>query len=132
LQCDPATLLLFGGDAPLAVDLLGRHARGIDRLRLGCRDVHREVLAELVVTADDVAQGKPHPEGYLRAVTLLGEGLDPSGVVAFEDTEAGVASAKDAGLRCLAVRGTLPDRRLARADELVDRIDLTLVQSLVG
>jgi beta-phosphoglucomutase-like phosphatase (HAD superfamily) len=53
-------------------------------------------------------------------------------VAAFEDTEAGVAAATGAGLRCIAVRGTLPDDRLARADELVDAIDLTLVRRLVG
>ena len=89
-------------------------------------------LFTAVVTADDVEHGKPHPEGYRRAVALLGDGLLPASVVAFEDTEAGVASAKDAGLRCLAVRGTLPDERLGRADELVDAIDLPLVRRLVG
>ncbi len=83
-----------------------------------------------VVAADDVTSGKPHPEGYLRALSLLGE--EAPDVVAFEDTEAGVASAKDAGVRCIAVRGTLPDERLARADEIVDGIDLALVRRLVG
>ena len=52
--------------------------------------------------------------------------------MAFEDTEAGVASARAAGLRCLAVRGTLPDERLAAADGIVDEIDIELVESLVG
>lgn len=89
-------------------------------------------LFTAVVTADDVTRGKPHPEGYLRAAALLGEGLAGDAVVAFEDTEAGVASAKDAGLRCVAVRGTLPDDRLARADELVDAIDLALVRRLLA
>ena len=84
----------------------------------------------VIVTADDVAQGKPHPEGYLRALRELG--TDSTRAVAFEDTEAGVASAKDAGLRCIAVRGTLPDDRLARADELVDAIDIALLQRLIG
>jgi len=83
-----------------------------------------------VVAADDVTQGKPHPEGYLRALERLG--VDPAEAVAFEDTEAGVAAAKAAGVRCLAVRGTLPDDRLAAADELVDRIDVALVRRLVG
>ncbi len=72
------------------------------------------------------------PEGYLRATALLGDGLEAGEVVAFEDTEAGVSSAKGAGLRCLAVRGTLPDDRLSRADELVDAIDLALIQRLLG
>ena len=82
-----------------------------------------------IVTADDVEQGKPHPEGYLLALERLG--VDAGAAIALEDTEAGVASAKDAGLRCLAVRGTLPDHRLRRADELVDRIDVGLVTRLL-
>lgn len=84
----------------------------------------------MIVTADDVEHGKPHPEGYLLAVDGLG--VDPARTVAFEDTEAGVSSAKDAGLRCLAVRGTLPDGRLGRADELIDAIDVALVERLIG
>ena len=84
----------------------------------------------MIVSADDVEHGKPHPEGYLLAVDGLG--VDPARTVAFEDTEAGVSSAKDAGLRCLAVRGTLPDERLGRADELIDAIDVALVERLIG
>jgi beta-phosphoglucomutase-like phosphatase (HAD superfamily) len=84
----------------------------------------------MIVTADDVEHGKPHPEGYLLAVERLG--IDPARAIAFEDTEAGVSSAKDAGLRCLAVRGTLPDERLERADELIDTIDVALVERLIG
>jgi beta-phosphoglucomutase len=83
-----------------------------------------------VVAADDVVHGKPHPEGYLLALERLG--VEAGRTIAFEDTEAGVASAKDAGLHCLAVRGTLPDDRLARADELVDTLDVALVRRLLG
>lgn len=82
------------------------------------------------VAADDVDHGKPHPEGYLRALGSLG--LDAADVVAFEDTEAGIAAAKAAGLRCIAVRGTLPDDRLATADEIVDRIDVDLLGRLLA
>lgn len=87
-------------------------------------------LVSALVAADDVANGKPHPEGYARAAAILG--VEPGTVVALEDTEAGVASAKDAGLRCLAVRGTLALERLARADELVDGIDVELMRRLLG
>jgi beta-phosphoglucomutase len=86
----------------------------------------------VVVAADDVARGKPDPEGYLCVLEQLGEGFEPAEVVAFEDTPAGIASARDAGLRCLAVRGTVPDARLAGADGIVDAIDVELVRSLVG
>jgi beta-phosphoglucomutase len=90
-------------------------------------------LAELfaaVVTADDVVNGKPAPDGYLRALSLLGD-LPPAEVVAFEDTEAGVASAKAAGLRCIAVLGTLPAARLAEADEIAEQIDIALLERLL-
>ena len=88
-------------------------------------------LFATVVTADDVVHGKPAPDGYLRALSLLG---DPPAaeVVAFEDTEAGIASAKAAGLRCVAVLGTLPASRLAGADEIVERIDVTLLERLLA
>jgi beta-phosphoglucomutase len=82
-----------------------------------------------IVSSDDVVDGKPHPEGYLRALELIG--VDPAAageVVGFEDTEAGIASAKAAGLRCLAVLGTLDPRRLAAADEIVPAIDVTLIE----
>ena len=83
-----------------------------------------------IVSADDVAHGKPNAEGYLQALGLLG--IRPTEAIAFEDTEAGIAAARAAGVRCIAVRGTLPDERLAAADDVVDRIDLTLVKRLLA
>jgi sugar-phosphatase len=86
----------------------------------------------LLVAADDVVDGKPHPEGYERAVALLADGIAAGEVVALEDTEAGVASAKAAGLRCLGVVGTMGAERLAAADELVAGIDVELMRRIVG
>jgi len=85
-----------------------------------------------IVGAEDVANGKPDPAGYLRALALLHGGLNASDVVVFEDTEAGVASAKAAGMRCFAVLGTLRADRLAAADEIVPAIDVELMQRLLG
>lgn len=84
----------------------------------------------VAVTADDVMEGKPHPEGYLRALEALG--ADPRSTVAFEDTEAGVASAAAAGVYVVAVLGTLPVSRLERADEHVTAIDTPLIERLLG
>ena len=97
--------------------------------------VARAGLADAVrvlVAADDVTRGKPDPEGYLRALEALGDDLEPADVVAFEDTEAGIASARAAGLRCLAVRGTLAGRAARGGRGIVDAIDVELVRSLVG
>ena len=89
-------------------------------------------LFSVVVTSDDIELGKPDPEGYRRALTLLNEDIDAAHVLVLEDTEAGVASAKDAGLRCIAVLGTLSPDRLLRADEIVERVDVELMERLLA
>ena len=88
-------------------------------------------LVQAIVAAEDVDDGKPHPAGYLRARELLDSGLDASDTLVFEDTEAGIASAKAAGMRCIAVLGTLAPPRLAAADEIVPAIDVTLMERLL-
>jgi beta-phosphoglucomutase len=83
-----------------------------------------------VVSSDDVVHGKPHPEGYVRTLDLLG--ADPARAVVFEDTEAGIASARGAGAgRVLAMRSTLEPHRLAEADELIDRLDIGVMQGIL-
>jgi HAD superfamily hydrolase (TIGR01509 family) len=54
-----------------------------------------------VVTRDDVTHGKPHPEPYLKASTILGH--HPSEILAIEDSPTGVASAHAAGLMTLMI-----------------------------
>jgi len=87
-------------------------------------------LLATVVADGDVEHGKPDPEGYRRAIEQLA--VAAADVVAFEDTEAGVASAKGAGTRCIAVLGTQPPERLAAADELVEAIDVALMRDLLA
>ena len=82
------------------------------------------------VTMDDVSRGKPDPEGYLIALELLGAGAD--GSIAFEDSEPGIEAALAAGLQCLAVLGTLPRERLARADGIVERLDAEAVREALA
>ncbi len=85
---------------------------------------------DFIVTSDDIERGKPDPEGYRRALALFDQDIDAGDVLVLEDTEAGVASAKAAGMRCFAVLGTLSPDRLAQADEIVERIDLPLMRRL--
>jgi beta-phosphoglucomutase len=86
----------------------------------------------VVVSADDVAEGKPAPEGHLQALELLDNGVQPGEVLVFEDTEAGIAAAKAAGMRCVALLGTLPQDRLAAADELITSLDRSVLERLLG
>lgn len=53
-------------------------------------------LVEVVVTAADVVDGKPHPAGYLLACDRLG--LSPATTLAAEDSTAGVRAAVAAGV----------------------------------
>jgi sugar-phosphatase len=64
----------------------------------------------VLVAADQVARGKPHPEGYLAAAGRLG--VDPSRCIAFEDAPAGVASATAAGARVVGITTSLPREHL--------------------
>ncbi len=114
------------GRVPVAV-VSGAFRREIEPVLAGA-GLTRHV--SVLVAADDVERGKPDPAGYERAAELLG--LDPGEIVAFEDTEAGVASAKGAGLRCVAVIGTHTRERLRAADELVDAIDASVVRRVLG
>jgi HAD superfamily hydrolase (TIGR01509 family) len=69
---------------------------------------------EVVVTGDTVAQGKPHPEPYLKAAAILG--VDPAGTLAIEDSNTGARSAESAGCTVLVVENHVPvlpgDRRI--------------------
>ncbi len=86
----------------------------------------------VLVAAEDVPLGKPAPDGYLRALELLDGGLLASDVLVLEDAEAGITAAKTAGMRCIAVLGTLPPGRLAAADEFVPALDVGLMQRVLG
>lgn len=84
---------------------------------------------DAIVSQDDVANGKPHPEPYLRAATQLG--VEPGELLVFEDTDVGVASAKAAGAYVVGLTRTLGAARMADADELAERIDVPLLERLL-
>lgn len=87
-------------------------------------------IVSVTVTIDDVSRSKPDPEGYLIALELLGAGAE--GSIAFEDSEPGIEAALAAGLRCVAVLGTLPRERLARANAIVERLDAEAVREALA
>jgi HAD superfamily hydrolase (TIGR01509 family) len=56
---------------------------------------------DAIARGDQVPQGKPAPDVFLYAARLLG--VPPSACLAFEDAPIGVAAAKAAGMRCIAI-----------------------------
>jgi len=84
----------------------------------------------VVVSVDDIRRGKPDPEGYLLALHLLG--VDGGDAVAVEDSPAGIAAAKAAGVYCAAVTTSFGADRLSQADALADRVDRDLIAGLLS
>lgn len=58
-------------------------------------------IPKIFVTADDVVNGKPHPEAYQTACGQLG--LGPEECLVFEDSPNGIKAAKAAGMKVIAV-----------------------------
>jgi sugar-phosphatase len=88
-------------------------------------------LPPALVTADDVARGKPAPDPYLLAAARLG--VDPARCVVVEDAPSGIASARAAGARVVAVASTNPPSALAAADVVLARLaDLRIEASADG
>jgi len=71
----------------------------------------------VLVTEERVRAGKPDPEGYLLAARELG--ADPADCTVLEDAPAGVAAARAAGMRVIAVLTTHARDELAQADDFI-------------
>ena len=75
-----------------------------------------------MVTADQVARGKPDPEPYLLGAQRLG--VDPADSIVIEDSVGGLRSGSDAGARTIALTTTIPATDLSPlADALVTSLD---------
>lgn len=75
---------------------------------------------DVVITGDDVEEGKPEAEPYLLAIEALG--LDPEDVLVVENAPLGIFSAERAGARVVAVATTLPEEDLGAADAVLDEV----------
>jgi sugar-phosphatase len=85
------------------------------------------VPPSVLITADDVARGKPDPDPFLTAAERLG--ADPTRCLVVEDAPMGLVAAKAAGCFTLAVVTTTPRADL-HADAIVD--DLSEVEFSTG
>lgn len=61
---------------------------------------------DAVMSADQVAHGKPHPDVFLAAAREAG--VDPAACLVIEDAPAGIEAARRAGMKSLAVQTTHP------------------------
>jgi len=91
-----------------------------------------------IVAAEDVTQGKPEPEIYLKALAALNAGgsgnpIEAADCVVIEDSKEGIRGTRRAGMKCLAVTNSHPAELLSDADAVVktlEEVKLSFLQSL--
>lgn len=83
------------------------------RARLGAAGITPPIL----VTTDDIAAGKPDPEGYLTAAALVG--VPPGRCLVVEDADVGLVAARAAGAHTAALRGLDGDIRITTLADLI-------------
>jgi mannitol-1-/sugar-/sorbitol-6-phosphatase len=77
-------------------------------------------IPNVLVSADDVVQGKPHPEPYLKGAELLG--MKPEDCLVIEDAPAGIAAGHAAGMKVIALPTTYPATALQGADAIAEQL----------
>jgi HAD superfamily hydrolase (TIGR01509 family) len=76
---------------------------------------------KIIITANDVKRGKPHPEPYLLTAKQLN--VNPKECLVLEDSENGVLSAIAAGMVCVAITNTEVKNKLEKANYIVENLE---------
>jgi len=77
-------------------------------------------IPRVLVTSDDVANGKPHPEPYLKGA--VGLGFAPEECLVIEDAPAGIQAAHAAGMKVIGMASTYRADALVRADAVIRKL----------
>ena len=90
-------------------------------------------LPKKLITSNDITNGKPHPDPYLKGASVLG--FPAADCIVLEDVPAGVRSGKAAGARVIAFKTTVqePVLREAGADWILNNCaDIRLLDRASG
>jgi len=87
------------------------------------------VPPEIMICGEDVENGKPDPEGYLKAAKLLG--VDPTQCVVFEDAPAGINAGERMGANVVVISATHshPIETDHLAIDSYDELDITVTET---
>jgi sugar-phosphatase len=77
-------------------------------------------VPDILVTADDVQNGKPDPEPYLKGAQLLG--IDALQGLVVEDAPAGIRAAHAAGMKVIGLASTYKPEELSQADAIISTL----------
>lgn len=107
-----APLLTFLDDVALPWAIYTSADAELARVRLAAAGITPTHL----VTRDQVSNGKPAPDGYLRAAEILG--APAADCIVIEDTDVGIAAGRAAGMATVGVRGAIGDLPLRSISDL--------------
>ena len=127
-----ACIARLGAEVPLAI----ASGAALNDIEVVLRGTGLRERFRTIVAAEHTPRSKPHPDPYRRAVDILREqGVlatdTPSRqIVAIEDSVWGLQSARDAGLRTVAVTTSYAAEDLGMADLVVPSLDAVTVEAL--
>jgi sugar-phosphatase len=111
----PGAAELLRGLPPERVAIVTSATRALAEARMGYAGLL--IPKGRFVGGEDVQHGKPSPEPYLKGAALLG--FMPGESLVFEDAPAGIAAARAAGMRVIALHTTCPAHELNAAEVVV-------------
>ncbi|HOK56586.1 MAG TPA: HAD family phosphatase [bacterium] len=84
---------------------------------------------DLVITRNDVKKPKPFPDIYTEVSRKLK--IPAKNIIAFEDSETGIISAKSSGIFCVALPSTQPLEKIKIADIIIHKLSLNNVKKVI-
>ncbi len=124
----------FAAGVPLAICSGGL----AEEIKLASSQIGVLDCFKTIVPADEVARGKPDPQGYelalSRLIEITGKLLSNANCVVLEDSPAGIAAGTAAGMKVLAVTSSYPAQMLSEADKIVNsmaEVSLAMLEGLI-
>jgi beta-phosphoglucomutase len=103
------------------------------------KEIKLDKIFTVIISTEDVESSKPDPECYEKALLKVNEArkttppIQPSECLVFEDAVGGIKSAKDAGMKCVALLNTYNQNDLKAADLCIQSfngIDLAKIEKI--
>lgn len=128
-------MTVFAGVKKLIPELSIRYPLAIasgalrSEIELILQSIGLRTFFQVIVSAEDVHEGKPDPEIFLKALRLLNQqqprvqAILPSECLIVEDSKEGISGAKRAGIKCLAVANSHPAEELKKAAAVVQSLE---------
>lgn len=89
---------------------------------------------EIIVSAEQVKQGKPNPEGFILTLKKLNENLDkqitPNQCIVIEDSHWGLEAAEAAGMHTIAITNSYDADQLTTAEKTIEHLDQLKIEDL--